>query len=189
MSRAIPRALREQHVGHVVLASSLGAHLAAGVGQVAGLHELEELAFGLEESSVLSLRAAWHMENLLAAIPMVEEQKVNGSAIKGDLAFPMIATVDIAERAASHLLHEDFSDQSVETILGPEDRTMQQATHALGEALGIPDLPYVQFPPEGVTSALRGLGMSEEFASLLVESQVAINEGRLSGGVERTAAT
>jgi uncharacterized protein YbjT (DUF2867 family) len=126
------------------------------------------------------------MENLLASIPMIQWQKINGSAVKGDLRFPMIATMDIAERAARHLLERDFAGHSVETILGPEDRSMNEATRALGEVLGIPDLPYVEFPPEGVKAALQGIGMSEEFASLLVESQIAINEGLVMDGVERT---
>src|SRR5919198_2793608 len=162
MSRAITRALREQHVGHVVLASSLGAEKDRGVGPIAGLHELEELLFGLEEANVLSLRAAWHFENLLASLPMIREQRINGSAIRGDLVFPMIATVDIAERAARHLLNQDFTGHTVETVLGPQDVSMEEATRALGAALGIPDLPYVQFPPEGVKAALQGIGMSEE---------------------------
>jgi uncharacterized protein YbjT (DUF2867 family) len=188
MSRAISQALREQRVSHVVLASSVGAENDRGVGQVGGLHELEQLLFGLVEANVLSLRAAWHMENLLAAVPMVQEQSVNGSAIRGDLKFPMIATVDIADRAAAHLLRRDFAGHAVETVLGPEDASMEEATRALGAALRIPDLPYVQFPPEGVEAALRGIGMSEEFASLLVEGQIAINEGRMLQGVERTPA-
>ncbi len=83
------------------------------------------------------------MENLLAAVPMVQEQKMNGSAIRGDLPFPMIACVDIAERAATHLLHREFASHSVETILGPKDVSMEEATRKLGAALGIPDLPNV----------------------------------------------
>ena len=187
MSRAIARALLDQHVGHVVALSSLGAGRDRGVGQVAGLHELEVLLFGLEDANVLSLRAAWHMENLLASIPMIREQKMNGSAIRGDLRFPMIATVDIAERAAGHLLHLDFTGHTVETVLGPEDMSMNEATRALGAALGMPELPYIEFFPEGVKAALQGIGMSAEFASLLVESQIAINENRLMEGAQRTA--
>ena len=186
MSRSIARALDDQRVGHVVLASSVGAHRGQEVGQVAGLHELEELLFGLDGADVLALRAGWHMENLLAAVPMVREQKINGSAIRGDLRLPMVATVDIAERAAAHLLRRGFSGHTVETVLGPEDCSLEQATRALGDALGISELPYVQFPPEGVKAALHALGMSEQFASLLVESQIAINEGRMLEDVERT---
>jgi uncharacterized protein YbjT (DUF2867 family) len=187
MSRAITSALREQRVGHVVMASSIGADRDRGVGMVTGLHELEGLLFGLEDANVLSLRAAWHMENLLASLPMIQEQKINGSAIKGDHRYPMIATVDIAERAARHLLRRDFAGHTIETILGPEDRTMNEATHALGAALGMPDLPYVEFPPDGVKAALQGFGMSEEVASLLVELQIAINEDRIMDEVQRTS--
>jgi uncharacterized protein YbjT (DUF2867 family) len=168
MSRAITQALRDQRVGHVVLASSIGADRDRGVGPVI----------------VLSLRAAWHMENLLANIPMIQGQKMNGGVAKGDKEVPMIATADIAESAARHLLDSDFTGPTVETILGPEDVSMSEATRALGDALGIPDLPYIEFPAEGMKAALQGVGMSEEFASLLVESQVGINEGLFD--VERT---
>jgi uncharacterized protein YbjT (DUF2867 family) len=187
MSRAITRALRERKVSHIVLASSIGADRDRGVGMVAGLNELEGLLFGLEDANVLSLRAAWHMENLLASVPMLQEQKINGSAIKGDHRFPMIATVDIAERATRHLLHRDFTGHTIETILGPEDRSMNEATRTLGAALGIPDLPYVEFPPEGVKAALQGIGMSEEVAALIVEIQIAINENRMMDEVQRTS--
>ncbi len=64
---------------------------------------------------------------------------------------------------------------------------MSEASRVLGAALGMADLPYVEFPPEGVKAALLGVGMSEEAASLLVELQVAINEDRVVGGIERTA--
>ena len=190
MSRAITQALRDRRVGHVVFASSIGAEKASGVGPVAGLHELEELLFGLEEADVLSLRAAPHMEqNLLGNIPVIQEQKMNGGVIEGDLRFPMIASIDIAERAAGHLADRDFDGHMVETVLGPEDVTMNEVTLALGAALGIPDLPYVEFPPEGVVAALQGAGMSEEFASLLVEMQLALNDGRMTDEAHRTAET
>jgi uncharacterized protein YbjT (DUF2867 family) len=186
MSQAITRALRQENVSHVVMASSIGADRDRGVGMVAGLHELEGLLFALEGANVLSLRAAWHMENLLASLPMIEQQKINGSAIKGDHRFPMIAAVDIAERAAGHLLHRDFTGHTIETILGPEDRSMNEATLALGAALGMPELPYVEFPPEGVKAALQGIGISEEVASLIAELQIAINENRVMDEVQRT---
>jgi uncharacterized protein YbjT (DUF2867 family) len=187
MSRAITDTLRAQHVGHVVLASSIGADRDRGVGPIAGLHEIEVLLFGLKDASVLALRAAWHMENLLLNIPMIQQQKINGSVVKGDHRHPMIATVDIARSAAEHLHQRDFAGHTVETLLGPEDISMNEATRALGAALGIADLAYVEFPPEGMLAALQGIGMSAEFASLLVESQIAINEDRVMNGLRRTA--
>jgi uncharacterized protein YbjT (DUF2867 family) len=187
MSRAIARALGDQHVGHVVALSSIGADRDGGVGPVAGLHELERLLFELDNANVLALRAAWHMENLLASVPLIQSQGINGSAIKGDHKFPMIATVDVAREAAERLIRRDFVGHGSKTLLGPEDVSMNDATGALGAVLGLSDLPYVEFPPEGVKGTLLGAGMSEEAASLLVESQIAINEDRVMDEVRPTA--
>src|SRR6266516_677132 len=52
MSRAITGALRDQHVGHVVMASSIGADRDRGVVPVSGLHEHEGLLFGLDDDKV-----------------------------------------------------------------------------------------------------------------------------------------
>jgi uncharacterized protein YbjT (DUF2867 family) len=187
MSRVVADALRDQQVRHVVLASSTGAD--HGTGPIAGLHELEGLLFGLEDSNVLALRSGWYMENLLASLPLIRAQGINGSVIKADRPLPMIATVDVATEAAGRLVRRDFTGHAVKVLLGPEDLTMTEATRALGAALGLPDLPYVEFPPEGVTAALRQAGMSEEGAAVLVEAQLAINQGLVTGGVERTPAT
>lgn len=187
MSHAIVQALADQRVGHVVMASSLGAGRERGVGPVNTLHELEELLFGLEDTNVLSNRAALHMEqNLLAAVPLVQTQRINATAFRADLRMPMIATVDIAERAASHLARRDFAGHGVEYVLGPEDVTMEEATQALGDALGVPDVRYIELAPEAAKAGLQGVGMSYEFASLLVEMQVTANEG-LFDEVVRTA--
>jgi hypothetical protein len=64
---------------------------------------------------------------------------------------------------------------------------MAAATRAIGERLGLPDLPYVQFPPAGVRAALAGAGMSEEVASLMVDMQLAMNRGWPFVSVRRTA--
>jgi hypothetical protein len=74
-------------------------------------------------------------------------------------------------------------------MLGPEDLTMAEATTAIGRRLGTPDLPYVEFPPDGVKAALVGAGMSDEVAGLIVDLQLVRNEGDFLGGVEGTAAS
>lgn len=64
---------------------------------------------------------------------------------------------------------------------------MSQATRAIGERLGIPELPYIEFPPDGVRSALLQAGMSEQVAGLMVDMQLALNEESYFAGVRRTA--
>jgi uncharacterized protein YbjT (DUF2867 family) len=187
MSRSIAEALRETRVSHVVALSTVGVDQDNVAGPPAGLHEFEERLFELEDANVLVLRSAFYMENLLANLPLIKSQKINGSAIKGDLKFPMIATQDVAREAAGRLLRRDFTGHQVKLLLGPEDVSMREATRAMGSLLGLPELQYVEFPPADMKGALLGAGMSEEAASLLVDMQLALNEGRQFDGVQRTA--
>lgn len=189
ISRALARALRQQRVGHVVALSAVGVDQVDVAGPPAGLREYEQRLFGLDDINVLVLRSAFYMDNLLANLPLIRSQKINGSAIRGDLRYPMIATQDVAREAAERLVRRDFTGHQVRMLLGPEDVSMREATHALGSLLGLPDLPYVEFPPADMRVALLAAGMSEEAASLLVEMQLALNEGRQFDGVRRTAVT
>jgi uncharacterized protein YbjT (DUF2867 family) len=126
------------------------------------------------------------MDYLLAALPMIQAQGVTGSATGSGVRFPLIATSDVAAEAARRLRLRDFTGHVIKLLLGPEDVTMAEATRAIGLRLGIPDLPYIQFPAEGVQAALIGVGMSEQVAGLIVEMQLALNDGRYFEGVERT---
>jgi uncharacterized protein YbjT (DUF2867 family) len=187
MSRAIADALRETRVSHVVALSAVGVDQEYVAGPPAGLREYEERLFELENTNILVLRSAFYMDYLLANLPLIQSQKINGSAIKGDLKFPMIATQDVAREAAERLVRRDFTGHQVKMLLGPEDVSMHEATRVLGALLGLPELPYVEFPPADMKGALLAAGMSEEAASLLVDMQLALNEGRPFGGVQRTA--
>jgi uncharacterized protein YbjT (DUF2867 family) len=187
MSRAIADALRNTQVSHVVALSTVGADRADAVGPPAGLHEFEERLFELEDANVLILRSAFYMDNLLTNLPLIKSQKINGSAIRGDLRFPMIATQDVAREAAERLMRRDFTGHQIKTLLGPEDVGMREATGVLGSLLGLPELPYVEFPPDNLKDALMGAGMSEEAASQLVDMQLALNEGHPFDEVQRTA--
>jgi uncharacterized protein YbjT (DUF2867 family) len=188
MSAAIRDALRGSRIGHVVALSFLGAALEDAPGPAGGLHGFERDLAELD-TNVLVLRSAGYMDYLLAALPMIEAEKINGSAIGADAQFPMVATLDVAREAADRLRRRDFSGHEVGLLLGPEDISMARATGAIGARLGLPDLPYVQFPPEGVKGALIGAGMSEEVAGLVVDMQLAVSDGRYFEGVRRTPAS
>lgn len=189
ISRALARALREQPVGHVVALSTVGADRSDAAGPPAGLREYEQMLFDLEDTNVLVLRSASYMDNLLSNMPLIQSQHINGSAIAGDLKFPMIATQDVAREAAERLVRRDFTGHGAKMLLGPEDVSMREATRAIGSVLSMPELPYVEFSPGDMKGALIGAGMSEEAASLIVDMQLAVNEGRLFDGFTRTAET
>jgi uncharacterized protein YbjT (DUF2867 family) len=126
------------------------------------------------------------MDYFLASLPLIESQGINGSAVPGDVPVPMIATRDVAAEAAERLLRRDFTGSATKLLLGPEDVSMREATEVLGARLGRRQLPYVQFPAEQMRGALRAAGMSAEAASLIVEMQIALGEGRPFQHLHRT---
>jgi uncharacterized protein YbjT (DUF2867 family) len=176
-------------VPHIVALSTLGVDHEKIAGPAGGLREFERLLLELGRGNVLVLRSAFYMDNLLGSLPLIESQKINGSAIAGDIAFPMIATTDVAREAAERLSRRDFTGHGVKLLLGPGDVSMREATRALGSLLRMPELPYVEFPPAEMKAALVGAGMSDEAASLIVDMQLAVNEGGIFDGIERTAET
>ena len=175
MARAIADALGRSRVGHVVVLSTLDAGRDGASGPAAGLRELEQLLAGLTDRAVLVLRSPFYMENLLAAVPLIRAQGVNGSAVDPDLPLPMIATRDVAAEAAERLRRRDFSGHRVKVLVGPEDVSMRAATLALGRRLGLGEVSYVQFPPAGVAGALVGAGLSPDAAAAMVELQLGLN--------------
>lgn len=92
-------------------------------------------------------------------------------------------------RDAERLVRRDWSGHQGKLLLGPEDVSLRQATRMIGSLLGLPDLPYVEFPPAQVKDGLVAAGMSEEAATLLVDMQLGINDGWFFGDVRRTPDT
>ncbi len=70
-SDAIAKAVKESGLRYAVHLSSYGAQVAEGAGPVSGLHSSEQKLNAIEGLNVLHLRAAYFMENNLAAIGMI----------------------------------------------------------------------------------------------------------------------
>ncbi len=190
VAEALVSALAGARVPRIVTLSSIGAELAEGTGPIAGLHALEAMVDArLPDAGVVHLRAGYFMENHLWGIPVIRGQGVYGSPIRPDVPIPMIATKDIADAAARLLVFGTFSGHSVRYLLGPRDLTLQEATRILGEAIGRPELKYLQFPEDETRKAMRGMGMSESVVEAMLEMQRAFNAGKIRPAAERAAET
>lgn len=187
VGESLATALERSGVPRVVTLSSVGAEHPAGTGPIAGLHLLERRLDGIADLHAVHLRPAYFMENHLHGIGLIQGQGIYGSAIQGDVSFPMIATRDIAAAAADLLTDPAFEGKSVRYLLGDRDYTMAEATKILGSAVGKPDLPYVQFPPDATRQALVSQGFSESLADDYVEMSQGITSGHI-GNEPRTPA-
>lgn len=158
------KALHKAGVPYVVNLSSLGAHLSENTGPILGLRDQEQRLNKLDGINIIHLRPTFFMENLLGNLSMIKNDGVNGSPLKADLVFPLIATQDIAKVAGEYLLNTDFTGKSFRELVGPKNLSMNEITGILGKAIGKDDLTYVQFSYEDTKKALVDMGLSDDVA-------------------------
>jgi uncharacterized protein YbjT (DUF2867 family) len=178
-SDGIAKAVKESGLRYAVHLSSYGAQLAEGAGPVSGLHSSEQKLNAIDGLNVLHLRAAYFMENNLAAIGMIHQLGIFGNALLPDLKIPMVATRDVGDYAAQRLLHLDFSGKQTRELLGERDLSMREATAVIARGIGKRDLRYEQFPYDQVQQALTQLGVPPKGAAMYIEMYKAINAGVL----------
>ena len=164
---------------YAVNLSSYGAHVPEGTGPVAGLHSAEQKLNAIDGLNVLHLRAAYFMENNLAAIGTIHGMGVFAHALLPDLKLPMIATPDVGDYAAQRLLNLDFSGKQARELLGERDLSMTEITAAIARGIGKPDLRYVHLPYDQMEQALTQMGISPRSVALYIELFKAINTGLL----------
>jgi uncharacterized protein YbjT (DUF2867 family) len=185
-SDAIAKAVTESGLRYAVYLSSYGAHVPEGTGPVTGLHSAEEKFNAIDGLNVLHLRAAYFMENNLAAIGMIQGMGIFGHALLPDLKMPMIATRDVGPYAGQRLLDLDFSGKQTRELLGERDLSIKEATAVIARGIGKPDLRYQQFSYEQMQQALEQMGMSAKKAAVYIEMFKAINAGVLAAQEPRS---
>jgi len=189
IGESIARALEIARVNYVVNLSSIGGELSGGTGPVVGLNHMEERLNKIKGLNVLHLRPSYFMENLLVNVDLIKSKGITGSAIRGDLKLPMIATKDIAAYAAGHLMRRDFTGPSVRYLLGQRDLSMIEAAEIIGRKINKPDLAYVMFPYDEAEKGMIGAGLSPDMSRLYVEMSRAFNEGRVKSEKRTTENT
>jgi uncharacterized protein YbjT (DUF2867 family) len=186
VGKAIAQAVRAAGLQRAVHLSSIGADLPSGTGPVVALHQQEARLNAIESLRTTHLRPAYFMENLLANLGLIQHLGITGSALQAEVSFPMVATKDIAARAAE-LLASDKPGPAVQYLLGPRSYSMPEATAAIAQAIDRPGLPYVPFSYADATNGMVEAGLTPDMAGLYIEMTRHINEGGIMGKQPRTA--
>jgi len=187
VSDAIVAAVRNAGVRNVVSLSSFGADKPSGTGPVAGLHDLEQKLNQIDGTNVLHLRAGYFMENTLPQVGAIRMLGSMVGPVSPNLKLPMIATRDIGAAAADALLRLAFQGKQTQELQGQRDLDYTEAATVIGKAIGKPDLGYIQAPDNQVRAAMVQMGMSENFASLILEMAAALNTGHMRALEPRSA--
>ena len=186
VSDAIAAAVQNAGTQNVVALSSIGAHKPSGTGPVLGLHQLEEKLNQISSANVLHLRPAYFMENTLPQVNAIRKMGYSVGPLRPDLKIPMIATRDIGTAAADALLHPTARGKQTRELLGERDLSYTEVAAALGNAVGKPDLKYVQLGDDQARGAMVQMGMSDQSARLILEMAAALNSGYMRALEPRT---
>lgn len=155
---AIAAALARVPVRRVVNLSSIGAELPEGTGPIEALHAQERRLDAIRGIDLLHLRPGAFMENLLPAAAAAHATGALPGREAPDAPFPMVATRDIAAVAARELATPRHRGALL--LHAPKHVTPREAAAAVGAAIGVPRLRYVQSTAAEAGEMLRAHGFS-----------------------------
>ncbi len=170
-----------------VLISSVGAQHSSGVGPIGCLPSIEA-SFRAACPEVVSLRAGSFMENFLMHVPSIARFGKIFGAYPKEMAIPLVATRDIADKAALALQRFDGNGYSVVGVHGPQDLTQAQATEIIALALDRP-VEYVEISPDESRRRMVDFGMPEHAATLLAEMYAGFASGAMRSAEPRSKET
>jgi uncharacterized protein YbjT (DUF2867 family) len=170
-------AIQQAGIKKVVNLSSIGAHLTAGTGPIAGLHDVEQILNALPDVDVKHLRAGFFYINFLNNIDMIKHMNIIGSNYGPGINIPMVHPVDIADAAAEEFQNV-FTGNSVRYIVSDE-RSLSAVAAVLGAAIGKRDLKWVEFTDQQSLEGMEKAGMPRSIAEMYNEMGTAVRSGIL----------
>lgn len=173
------KALKSSSAKHIVVLSSIGAHLRQGAGPIDALGYLEEQLQVLADKNVKLLRPSYFFYNLYTMVGLLKDASIVGSNFGDDKEKIALAHhLDIADRAIHHLANPTFEGQTIEYIVSDERYAADIAT-ALGNAVGKEGTNWVTFSDEQSYDAMLQAGLQPSLASLYVQMGKGIRDGKI----------
>ena len=171
-------AIKATGVKHVASLSGIGAQSPTGYGPSSAFHYIENRLNELEDVNVLHLRPGMFYTNYYGSIGMIKHLKMTGNNFENDKVIIMSHPHDIADAAAEALDTLSFTGKKIQYIASDE-LTGAEIAQILGEALNIPNLPWVVYSNEQLIGGLMQGGFSEHMAGNFAEMGKAIGEGKI----------
>ncbi len=163
LARSAAKAVQTNNIARVVNLSSVGAHLATGLGVISRLHTVEKQ---LDEvaTNIIHLRPDYFMENYFHQLEPLQTQASVFLPLSGEQRFSQIATSDIAQVAADLLFDNSWQGRSVVGLHGSVDISFDEAATVLSEVLG-QTITHKQISYEQFHDAMLSQGASSDVAT------------------------
>ncbi|WEA02768.1 NmrA family NAD(P)-binding protein [Mucilaginibacter sp. SJ] len=175
--KSYAEAIKRSGIKKVVALSSIGAHLDSGVGPIKGIHDVEGILSGIDGVAVKFIRAPFFYINFFSNIPLIKHQGILGSNYPANTRLIMVHPTDIAAAVAEEL-QKDFTGKSIRYIVSDES-TPGGVAAVLGEAIGNPNLPWIEFTDEQLAEGLSQAGVPPEMTRNFVEMGTAVKSGKI----------
>lgn len=150
-----------------VMLSSVGAESAVENGPIKGLHHIENLYREVETTAFVFLRAGYFYVNFFNDIPLIKNAGIIGANYPGNTDIPLVHPGDIARAAAEELV-KTSEGVAVKYIVS-DVRPASDFSKVLGNAIGKPELPWIEFKNEEALNGMLQAGLPQEMAELYVE--------------------
>lgn len=171
-------ALKGSSMKHIVLLSSLGAHMRKGAGPIDALGYLEEKLLALPDLNINFLRPSYFFSNLFSLVGMIKHAGIAGNNFgDSDEKLVLTHTDHIAEVATDALL-QPVAGKTV-TNIANDERHPSEIAAILGNAVGKPNTPWITFSDEDAYQGMLGAGLNESFATLYKEMGQALRSGQM----------
>ena len=188
IGRNYKQAIEQSGLKRIVHLSSIGAHMAAGNGLLAFHYNVENILQSLPaDVAIKFMRPVGFYTNMLQFIPMVKGQGVIISNYGGDEKEPWVSPLDIAA-AVAEAMEQPFEGRTVRYIASDEV-SPNEVAKTLGEAIGKPELKWLEIPDEQMASGMVAMGMNPQTAKSLVEMNAARRNGTLYEDYDRQKPT
>jgi uncharacterized protein YbjT (DUF2867 family) len=173
------QAIAASGVKNVVNLSSMGAHMPDGCGPVSGLYYVEQALNALEGVNVRHLRPGFFYYNFFANIGMIKHMGIIGGNYGESAKLVLANPADIADAAAEELLGQTFSGKSIRYVASAE-KTTDEIAGILGQAIGKPDLKWVNFSDEDTQAGMLQNGLPLDVAQNYAEMGSAMRSGEMA---------
>ncbi|OOQ61444.1 NAD(P)H-binding protein [Mucilaginibacter pedocola] len=174
---AYAQAIKNADVKKVVQLSSIGAHLGEGVGPIKGIHDVEGILSKLDGVNIKFVRAPFFYTNFYGNVDMIKHAGILGNNYPADARLIMVHPKDIADVIFEEL-QNNFEGKSIRYLYSDES-TPAGAAKAIGQAIGKPELPWVEFNDEQALAGLLQAGIPEEMSKNFVEMGTAVRSGAI----------
>lgn len=163
-------------VPHLVLLSSVGAHLPSGTGPIASMGYAER-AFAAAQIPFTAVRAAYFQENWGTSLGALARNILPTFMPKAQ-RFPQVATADIGRAVAAALVEGPHGPRTIIELSGPREYAAEDAAAAVSSVLG-KTIVAVDVSLDALVPTFTSMGVSAPVAELFLEMYTSLANGHI----------